>query len=260
MLHKKWLALLFVIVLALNAKAQNTSGKNEIGLNAGALFYQGDLASGLVGSYKTARPTIGIYYNRILTPYWAVRANLVAGALAGDDALNERPAYMRRRNFNFHTPLAEVSALAVFNVFGNNANDNVVKFSPYVFAGAGASFVNIHRDWSKIDSSMVHAGSPTLAGLIKDTTTKLHHAIPAIPVGAGVKYNILPRISLTLEGNYRVLFTDYLDGFSYAANPARKDGYYSLTIGAVYNFGGSEGGSSRRWGRHGKGKTDCPKF
>jgi hypothetical protein len=257
MLQKKWLPLLLVLVIAAKAKAQITSGKNEIGIHAGALFYQGDLAPDMVGSYKTARPTVGIFYNRILTPYWAVRANVVVGALAGDDALNEKPAYMRRRRFNFHTPLAEVSALAVFNLFGNNANDNVVKFSPYLFAGAGVSFLNIHRDWSQVDSSLVHAGSTTLTGLVKDTTTVMENAIPVLPIGVGIKYGILPNISLIAEGNYRFLFTDYLDGFSYAANPKRKDGYYGLTVGAVYNFG--SGGSGGRWKKPGKSKTDCPK-
>lgn len=238
---------------------QVENGKNEIGVNVGASFYQGDLAPGFVGSYKTARPVVGIFYNRIFSPYLSGRVNVVFGALAGDDALNKKPAYMRLRNFNFHTPLAELSGMLVFNPFGTNVNPGELKFAPYVFAGGGVSFLNVHRDWSKIDSSMTHAGSNTYNGLIRDSATVPPHAVAIVPVGAGIKYSILPKIALIAEANYRFMFTDYLDGFSYAANPERKDAYYSVTIGAVYNFGGNGASSFSGWGRPGKGKTGCPK-
>ncbi|CAN5585197.1 hypothetical protein BH10BAC3_BH10BAC3_20460 [soil metagenome] len=241
--------------------AQVENGKNEIGVNAGAMFYQGDMTPDMVGSYKTARPAVGIYYSRILSPYWSVRGNLGLSSLEGDDARNAKPAYMRRRNFNFHTPLAELTAMGVFNVFGNNIQPDVTKLSPYVFAGAGVAFVDIKRDWSRIDTNMIHTGSTTRSGLIRDTTTVLPKAIPVLPVGLGIRYAILPRISLAFEANYRIIFTDYLDGFSYAANPVRKDAYYSVTAGAVYNFGGNGGGGTGLGGgrRHGKSQTGCPK-
>ena len=259
MLQKKLLiSYLFVIVYSV-VNAQTSPGKNEIGLNIGGLFYQGDLSADLVGSYKTAKPVVGIFYNRVLTPYFSARANFVLGSLAGDDAKNEKPPYMRMRNFNFHSPLAELSAMIVFNPFGNNNNTEINKLSPYVFAGAGVSFLDIHRDWSRIDSAMFHGSTnTTLNGLIKDTNTTTPRAIPVVPVGVGLKYAILPRISLAVEANYRFLFTDYLDGFSYAANPERRDSYYSLTIGISYNFGG-DGNGSGGWRKPGKSKTDCPK-
>ena len=258
MLRKKLSLFLFFLMITIASIAQVENGRNEIGVNVGGLFYQGDLAPGLVGAYKTARPVIGIFYNRILSPYLSARANIVLGALAGDDALNKKPDYMRLRNFNFHTPLAELSGMLVFNPFGTNIETGEVKFSPYVFAGGGVSFLNVHRDWSKIDSSMAHVGSATYNGLLRDSATIPPHAIPILPVGAGVKYAILPRIALIAEANYRFSFTDYIDGFSYAANPQKKDAYYSLTIGAVYNFGGSGSGSFGGWRKPGKSKTGCP--
>jgi len=261
MLQKKLLICYLCFIATSIANAQETLGKNEIGVNIGGLFYQGDLSADLVGSYKTARPVVGIFYNRIFTPYLSARANFVIGSLAGDDAKNESPAYMRRRNFNFHSPVAELSGMIVFNAFGNNANTEINKLSPYAFAGVGVSFLDIHRDWSRIDTTLLHGGS-TLAGLIKDNSTAMPRAIPVIPVGVGLKYAILPRISLAVEGSYRFLFTDYLDGFSYAANPEKRDSYYSVTIGAVYNFGGDgsgNGNGSGKWRKPGKSKTDCPK-
>lgn len=257
MLCKKLLFLIYFLLATVVVIAQDEHGKNEVGLNIGGIFYQGDLTPNLIGTLKTARPAVGVYYNRILSAYWSLRANGVLGGLRGDDALNAKPDYMRRRNFNFRSALAEVSVMGVFNVFGNNIHTDATKLSPYFFAGAGVAFVNIHRDWSRIDSSMIHVGSTTYVGLVRDSSTVPPKAFPVLPVGFGIKYAVLPRISLTFESNYRITFTDYLDGFSYAANPEKKDAYYSLTLGAVYNFGGT--GSSGGWRRPGKSQTGCPK-
>lgn len=256
MLQKKCFAFAFTLVIAITATSQTSSGKNEIGVNVGGMFYQGDLTPNLGGSLKTMKPTIGIYYNRIITPYWAIRASVYLGGLQGNDAWYQEPAYMQLRRLRFHTPLAEASVLGVFDIFGNHGNNNALKFSPYVFAGLGGAFLDIYRDWSRIDSSMIHTGSGTLAGLQKDSATTLKNAIPVLPVGVGVKYGITSRISLTLEANYRFLFTDHLDGFSYVANPKKNDGYYTLTIGAVYNF--SSGSYNGKW-KKGKSKLGCPK-
>ncbi|MES2647133.1 MAG: DUF6089 family protein [Bacteroidota bacterium] len=261
MLFKKFVLFIGFCTIGLNVFAQD-KGKNEFGIHVGGLFYQGDLAPGILGSFKTAKPVAGIFYNRILTPYWSVRANLDFGGLKGDDAKNEEPDYMKRRNFNFNTPLTELSLLGVFNLFGNNLDGSMTqRLSPYVFAGGGAAFVNIKRDWSRIDSSMLHNGGNTLAGLLRDSATELPKTLAVIPMGAGIKYALSPRVALALEGTYRVTFTDYLDGFSYAANPDRKDSYYGLTIGAVFNFGGSSGsgyGGGGMFRKGGKSKTGCP--
>lgn len=256
---KKILAAFVVFGMGHQALSQDTRGKNEIGIHGGGFFYLGDLAPDIVGSYKTARPAIGIYYTRHLGDYFSLRANIMAGGLAGDDSLNAKPAYMRKRNFRFHSPLGEVSILAQYDIFGSNLNIPATKLSPYVFAGIGVAFLDVHRDWSRIDTSMIHAGGSTLAGLIRDNNTEMPHAIPVIPVGAGLKYHAWQKLAFTLEANYRFSFSDYIDGFSYAANPDRKDGYYSLTVGVVYNFGqgnGNSGGGIFKRGK--KGSIGCP--
>jgi Domain of unknown function (DUF6089) len=223
-------------------KAQFVAGKNEIGLTIGANIYQGDLSPKAIGSVKTARPTLGIHYNRILTNYWSFRANLNIGSLHGDDARFTSPEYMQYRNFNFSNRLTELSVMGVYNIHGNN--DNFRKFSTYAFAGAGLGFINVKRDYSRLDTSYFTSSTKLVSGLATDSAAKLPRVIPVIPMGLGIKYAILPRISLIAEGTYRYTFSDYLDGFSYAANPKLKDSYYSVSVGAVFNFG--------------KNKMDCP--
>ena len=258
MYFKKSFASCLVLFIGYNAFCQESRGKNDIGIHGGAMFYTGDLTPGIVGSFKGAKPAIGIYYTRHLSKYFSLRANLKLGGLTGDDSLHKSPDYMRKRNFRFNSPLGEASLLAQFDVFGTNYFIPVTKLSPYVFAGAGVSFLDVKSDWSRIDTSMIHGNGSTLAGLIKDNNTPKPNAILVIPVGAGVKYHAWPRLALTLEGNYRLSFTDYIDGFSYAANPERKDGYYSLTLGAVFNFGQGAGGNGGIFKRGKRGSIGCP--
>jgi hypothetical protein len=259
MYFKKSFVALLVLFISCHAFSQESRGKNEIGIHGGGFFYLGDLAPDIVGSYKTARPAIGIYYTRHLSNYFSLRANFMFGGLAGDDSLNASPSYMRLRKFRFHSPLGEASLLAQFDIFGTNNEISATKLSPYIFAGIGVAFMDIHRDWSRIDSSMIHVGGSTLAGLIKDNNTPMPHAIPVIPIGIGLKYHAWPRLAFTIEGNYRYSFSDYIDGFSYSANPEKKDGYYSITAGAVYNFGGNGGGGGGGIFKKGRrGGIGCP--
>ena len=226
-----------ITVASLSADAQIVQGKNEIGLNIGTNVYQGDLAPSALGSLKTIKPQLGIYYNRIISPYFSLRANLSAGSLKGNESLYSNKAYMQIRNFNFTASLKELSALLVFSPYGDNGQIGFVKFSPYVFTGVAVSFLNINRDWSNLDISSVHNNSNILTGLAIDTLHATPTVVPVIPLGLGVKYALSQRIALTAETMYRYTFTDYLDGFKYAANPTKADSYYSFSIGLRYNFG-----------------------
>lgn len=220
--------------------AQIVTGKNEIGINAGVFIYQGDLEPSAAGSWKTPKLQLGIYYNRLLTNYFSVRANFYAGSLKGDESKYDYKAYRQRRNFKFSSPVKEFSVVGVLIPYGDNFQRNITRLSPYFFAGIGYNFLNIHRDWSKLQASSFHPDSPVLTGLGIDSTTQVPKGIPVIPIGIGARYTVSQRISLTAEANYRYTFTDYLDGFSYAANPSHNDSYYSLSVGAVYNFGSNQ--------------------
>lgn len=220
----------------LYAHAQTNSAKYELGINAGAFIYQGDLAPSAIGSLKTAKPMAGIYVNRVLDNYFSIRASLALGSLKGDEALYS-PTWRQQRAFAFKANVTELSAMAVFDVLGNNGNSPVSRFSPYVFAGVGYAFVNISRDWSRMDTTRFGSNTHSGSGLAKDTLHSLPKGLPVIPLGIGVKYAISPRLALTAELNYRYAFTDYLDGFSQAVNAAHPDSYYSATIGLVYSFG-----------------------
>lgn len=223
-----------------------------VGINAGAMIYQGDLTPSSFGSYKTASFTWGISAAKILNPYFAIRANAVFGKLQGNDAAYDDPAWRKSRNFNFTTPVTELNAQLLWSPYGNNSHETGQRFTPYLFAGAGVSFVNISRDYSSMDTTIFVFSSKEQNGLKRDSAQRLPRTLFVLPVGAGVSYYLSSRLSLNYEFGFRYTFTDYLDGFSYAANPNQKDFYHTQTLGLVYRFGGNGSGSG------GSDKLGCP--
>ncbi len=242
------LSVLLMSVVYVTPHAQTNAAKYEIGINAGTLIYQGDLSSSYLGSYHlhSLKPAVGLFASRAINNNFAIRANLAFGKISDDESTYSSPAYKRQRNFEFNTSIAEFSALLVWNVLGNSTDESVRKIVPYLFGGIGMSFLNVHRDWSKFNRVSFPPTSSIGIGLAADSAHSLPGAIPVIPIGAGIRYAIGPKLSVAGEFNYRFAFNDYLDGFSQAVNPKTKDKYYGISIGLIYTFNKKSG-------------IDCPK-
>jgi len=217
--------------------AQRDFSKYEIGINAGTFVYQGDLTPSKLGSYRTLKPDLNIYVNKLISPTFSLRTNFYFGKLKGDDSKYSLPEYRQQRNFLFKSPVFEISELVVADLLQNNLARPYSRLSPYVFAGIGFSFLKIKRDWSRFNAEYFSAETSTLEGLAADQQHALPRMIPTVPLGVGVRYPLSKKISITAETSYRFTFTDYLDGFSKAANDKRKDSYQSHNIGLIYQFG-----------------------
>jgi len=213
-----------------------TISKYELGAGAGVFVYQGDLTPSRLGSYRTLKPTINFDVSRILSPIFSLRTNLAFGALRGDDGKYPSPAYRQQRNFNFRTPVFEFSELVVADILKDNSAQHPPRVSPYLWTGAGLTFLRIRRDYSRFNAEYFFRESSTLQGLASDAQQSLPRVIPVIPMGVGIKYALSQKIMISAETSYRLTFTDYLDGFSKAANAKRKDSYQGHTIGIIYRF------------------------
>lgn len=233
--NKRSIVFLFISSFFISANGQISIPKYEIGAGIGAYVYQGDLTPSSLGSYKTLRPGINLFGSRIISRSFAVRANLAFSGLRGDDAAYDHPEYRQHRNFNFSTPLVEVTALVVWNPLKRNYDDK--GFSPYLFAGGGASFLSITKDWSNYDANYFGDGTYIPSRVVIDEAHGTPNIIPVVPVGLGLRYNLSSRWAVTAEGTYRVMFTDYLDGFSQSADPGQNDHYHSLSVSAIYRIG-----------------------
>jgi hypothetical protein len=237
--------IILIIHQSLTAHTQINIAKYEIGAGIGAFVYQGDLTPSASGSYRTMKPAINLFGSKILSPSFLLRTNLAFGKLKGDDALYDHPEYRQQRNFNFRSPVFEISELIVWNPLGTNYRDNGL--SPYLFTGAGVSFLKIKRDWSNFNAAYFGETSDLPARISVDAAHKLPKVIPVLPVGLGLRYGLTSRIAVNAEASYRFVFTDYLDGFSTAANPSKGDHYNSISVGAIYRIGK-------------KNMLDCPKI
>lgn len=224
--------------------AQIYTHRFEAGVNAGTFIYTGDLTPAVLGSYATIKPQFGFHAAYILNRSFSVRANFSFGSLKGDDAKYSSPEYRQQRNFKFTTPVTEFSGMMVWDILRKNAVEQRKGFAPYIFAGAGISLFNIQRDYSRYNAEYFNAET-TGAGLAADAAHRLPVSLPVIPLGAGLKYFISPKLAVQAETNYRLMSSDYLDGFSRAANPAKKDNYYSFSLGVVLALGY-------------KDRNDCP--
>jgi Domain of unknown function (DUF6089) len=226
--------------------AQNTKPKYEFGVNLGFLVYQGDLTPKRLGSFETQKFSIGLHASKILSPNVSVRANLLLGKIKGDDAIYDNPEYRQQRNFNFTSPVTELSGQLVYNILGRNYADK--GFSPYIFAGAGLALVKVKRDWSNTNISYFGNESSEFAtNLAADVVHGTPRVLPVIPLGIGTKYFFTQNLALNAESSYRLSRSDYLDGFSQAANAQKKDHYLNYSIGLIYRTGN-------------KNKLACPKM
>lgn len=212
--------------------------KWEAGLHIGAFIYQGDLTPNRYGSFETIRPGIGIFGTRIINRSLSARLLFNLAALSGNESVYKVPEYRQHRNFSFNASVKELTLLLHWNVLGANYDER--KYEPYVFAGGGISAVNINRNYSRYDAAYFGEQSDLSSRLAVDAATPTPRMIPVVPAGAGIRYNLSEKIAINLEASYRFMHTDYLDGFSVAANPGFKDHYSSITIGAAYKFGGKE--------------------
>ncbi|MET0392419.1 MAG: DUF6089 family protein [Chitinophagaceae bacterium] len=215
-----------------------------IGGSIGAFVYQGDLAPSATGSFKTKQPGIQLFVSKPLRTAFSARINLAISRLRGNDARYDHPEYRQQRNLNFRSSLVELSGLLMWSPLRKNREERGV--APYLLAGAGISFLNIKRDWSGVNTAYFGGdGSAMVANLSADEAHRLPKTIPVVPLGAGLRYTLSPRLSVSAEATYRLVFTDYLDGFSQAANPSQNDHYHSLTASVVYSIGR-------------KNRMDCP--
>jgi len=231
--------IIFAVLISSDAFSQSSGlRKWEAGIHAGAYLYQGDLTTHSYGSVETIRPGFGISGTRIISKAFAARLMFSMSKLAGDESIYEYPRWRQQRNFSFTASVKELSLSLHWNILRSNYED--VKFEPYAFAGAAVSFVNINRNYSEFNAVYFGDQSPVITGLAADVATPTPKILPVVPVGAGLRYHVSQKIVVNLEGSYRLMYTDYLDGFSKSANPNQKDHYSSLTFGVSYKFGSKD--------------------
>ena len=183
---------------------------HEVGLDGGLATYFGDL--NLSSSFKSIEPSFGFFYRYNITPHFAWKNNLNAGRLQFNSTMSNNP-YIQYQNLNFRTDLVEATTVMEFNFFKYKSNKvKDCRWSPFVFLGFGLMYYNVQ---GKYDNTWVTLSNYSTEGKSYNTFQLV------VPLGGGLKYNVMKYITFEIDLVYHHTYTDYLDDISknYTGNP-----------------------------------------
>ncbi|MBU0764726.1 MAG: hypothetical protein KJ607_07825 [Bacteroidetes bacterium] len=179
---KRIVSPILLIIIALSVYAQKRN-KIDIGPFAGASYYLGDL--NLSRHFYPPLPALGVIVKWPVNSRYAIRGNVTYGLLSAADADFNNP-YQITRGYSMSTSVTELSTLVEFNYLPYIEGSDVEYYSPYLTAGITWFY------------------SPKMSIPVQ----------PAFPFGIGFKYNINPKLNVSLEWTFRRTFSDDLDGLS----------------------------------------------
>ncbi|MFK7933615.1 MAG: DUF6089 family protein [Saprospiraceae bacterium] len=219
-MYKFILPFIFLFLFSTPAFTQNS----EIGGALGITFYQGDLVETPL-AMKGGGFTGIFIYERYLNEKFSLRFDIAGGSYKGND--RNFPAF-RDRDFEFEAQFAEATANLKFNLLkrGGFSQTGIFRgsFSPYACIGVGV---------------LRATPDPIAEGRIKfdprDENPNTTHFI--IPIAAGLRFDFESNWVFAIEIKQRTTFTDYLDGFSFSANPNANDWLAGVNIVVTYIIG-----------------------
>lgn len=154
----------------------------EVGIMAGGGYYLGDFNPS--GHFKSTQSYIGGLYRYNLNDRWAIRFNAGFSKIDLKD-IRLPDSGVRTFPTEFHTSVRDISGVIEFNFrsFMVRRTKESSLWSPYIFTGVG------------------FLGAGGEGGV-------------NIPLGVGIKFNLVRQLSCGIEWSGRKMFTDKLDGLS----------------------------------------------
>lgn len=208
------------------AHAQNW----DIGVAIYGANYQGDLVKPSFFRLSETNIFPGVLVRRYLGSRYALRGNIMAGKLSGNDKNYVEDEWRPQRGFSFRTTVVEFSLQGEINLLTqNNALGERRKLVPYVCGGV--AFVGSDP---KVDFNEPNPIVPVLD--IWRDQRDAHKTNIALPFGLGVKWATGPQSSLGVELGARPILGDYLDGVSLAGNPNKNDWYLTAGLQFLYHL------------------------
>jgi hypothetical protein len=214
---------------------------NSVGVTLTAMNYYGDLApkpSRLSTDISFTRPAIGLSFSHRFGPRYSLTGSFMYGTLAGSDAESAdrndeaNGIFRSYRNLSFRNRIKELSVVAVFDLFENQATYiSRVKWTPFAYLGLAVFHHNPQAKAPAVDLN----GTPLPQGgewvdlrplgtegqYSELLPTDVNYGIkpykliqPAIPFGIGARFRINEVMDLAAEVGFRYLFTDYIDDVS----------------------------------------------
>ena len=207
---------LLCCLLAPRALAQESTYRFDVGGQVGLAGYLGDASADIFGHPGFSA---GASFRYLPDVRWAIRGVFNVMGLSGDtaDMDNVLPG---NASYDFKSTVYELGGRLEFNFFSYGIGETYKKlrrWTPYLTVGVGMS--------------MATCSGNTAMGF-------------NIPMGAGLKYKMKPRLNLGLEFTMTKVFNDHMDGrdlsdlyqikSSFLKN---TDWYSNIAISITYEFG-----------------------
>lgn len=231
---------------------------STVGIGGGSSHYFGDLSAYKTfyyGLYSNVRWNGTLNYAVHLNPRFTARAAFTYARIFGNDATygwsiaDSKASNFRLRNLHFRNDLMEFTAMGLFTLIPmeeKKARNAPLQWSPYAGIGIGlashdpkarASIQDINGNIRVNQDGNVYVQPwRSLRNEMTEGQTKVYSSIvPVIPISLGIKTKLNPNWILSIEGSFRLTFSDYLDDvnsgqyqmgneFSYRA----AEDYYAL--------------------------------
>jgi Domain of unknown function (DUF6089) len=215
---------------------------NAVGFSANALNYYGDIAprpSRLSTDISFTRPALGLSLAHRFGPRYTLQGQFMYGTLKGADKESadftdqENGLYRYQRNLTFRNRIKELSVVAYFDLFENDATYiSRVKWTPYAFIGVAGFLHNPQAqapssglngealgvssgEWVDLRPLGTEGQYSTLEPTDVNYGIKPYSKLQvAIPFGLGARFRLNEVMDLWADIGFRYTFTDYLDDVS----------------------------------------------
>jgi len=196
----RWITIILLVFTAVQTKAQ----KWEFGVLAGGAGYMGDLNQR--NPLQVSGVAAGLFARYNFNGYAAIRASITKAQIEAADSTS-RFKQQRDRNLSFFTPLTEVALMGELNFMEYLPGSGYNSFTPFIFLGIASTSYTPQANYN----NQTYELRPLLT---EGQRTPYKGSTIAVPFGAGVKYNLLGKLSLTADVGYRTAYTDRLDDVS----------------------------------------------
>lgn len=203
---------------------------NSLGFSVNALNYYGDIApkpQRVSTDISFTRPAFGISFEHRFGPRYTLQAQYMWGTLKGSDtesadlADQDNGKFRYYRNLSFRNRINELSVVAYFDLFENDATYiSRVKWTPYVYIGAAGFLHNPQAqtttgEWVDLRPLGTEGQYSTLEPTDVNYGIEPYSKIQiAIPFGIGARFRLNEVMDLWADIGFRYTFTDYLDDVS----------------------------------------------
>jgi hypothetical protein len=220
----------FICVHSISAQKDRNSIW-EAGMMFGATGYSGDVSEKTI-TLNQVQPGYGFFLRHYFNKNFALKAHVYSGSISGDDKGTSRAA----RSYRFGSSIFEGALVGEYVFFGKDRISKTGIFrprlNPYVFGGVG---------FTKSDAKAEYYGPDNMKNFYLKVPLPeegLKSRFLLVPVGAGVRAELLEWLVIGVEGGVRPVFSDDLDGMKINGDPGDNDWYYFGGITVSVLIGG----------------------